>query len=264
MGLNSLLDVAKSALFTAQQALTVTGHNISNVNTPGFSRQEVILTEERPVDGSPGQVGTGVKIEQIRRAVDVFLNRELTKSQEGLGQFTVTSDELRRLESLFGDSRGQGLAKQLNEFFTALQDATTTPSQVTSRSVVLAKASTLVGSFHQINADLTNTRRAIDVQIDVNLREINGLTRKIADFNTQIKSAEVSGQNANDLRDQRDLAVNELATRIEVSTLDRLADWSWSIKKRHGISSGWSPRTTKVFWISDTTSEELSRASLPT
>jgi flagellar hook-associated protein 1 len=221
MGLNSLLDVAKSALFTARQALTVTGHNISNVNTPGFSRQEVILTEERPVDGSPGQVGTGVKVEQIRRAVDIFLNRELTSSQEGLGQFTVTSDELKRLESLFADTRGQGLAGQLNEFFKALQDATTTPSQTTPRSVVLAKASTLAGTFHQINADLTDTRRAVDVQIGVTISEINGLTRKIAEFNGQIKSAEVSGQNANDLRDQRDLAINELASRVEVSTLDR-------------------------------------------
>ncbi len=234
MGLNSLLNVAKSALFTAQQALTVTGHNISNVNTPGFSRQEVILTEERPVDGSPGQVGTGVKIEQIRRAVDIFLNRELTKSQEGLGQFTVTSDELRRLERLFGDTRGQGLAQQLNEFFKALQDATTTPSQITPRSVVLAKAATLVTTFHQIHTDLTNTRRAIDVQIGVNIGEINGLTRKIADLNTQIKSAEVSGQNANDLRDKRDLAVNELATRIEVSTLDRL-DGTVSVFTARGL-----------------------------
>ncbi|MDF0666429.1 MAG: flagellar hook-associated protein FlgK [Nitrospira sp.] len=221
MGLNGLIDVAKSALFTAQQALTVTGHNISNVNTPGFSRQEVVLTEERPADGNPGQVGTGVKIEQIRRAVDVFLNRELTNSQEGLGQFTVARDELQRLESLFGDTRGQGLAGQLDEFFEALQDATTTPSQVTPRSVVVAKASTLAGTFHQINADLTESRRAIDMQIGVNIREINGLTKKIAEFNTQIKSAEVSGQNANDLRDQRDLAINELAMRIDVATLEQ-------------------------------------------
>lgn len=234
MGLNALFDVAKSALFTAQQALTVTGHNISNVNTPGFSRQEVILTEERPVDGSPGQVGTGVKIEQIRRSVDVFLNRELTNSQEGLGQFTVTRDELQRLESLLGDTRGQGLAGQLNEFFKALGDASTTPSQITPRSVVLAKASTLAGTFRRINADVTDTRRAVDVQINVNIREINGLTRKIAELNSQIKSAEVSGQIANDLRDQRDLAVNELATRIEVSTLDR-PDGTVSVFTAHGL-----------------------------
>ena len=109
---------------------------------------------------------------------------------------------------------GRGLAGQLNEFFKALQDATTTPSQITPRSVVLAKASTLASTFHQINADLTDTRRAVDVQIGVTISEINGLTRKIAEFNRQIKSAEVSGQNANDLRDQRDLAINELASRV--------------------------------------------------
>lgn len=221
MGLNALLDVAKSALFTAQQALTVTGHNIGNVNTPGFSRQQVILTEERPVDGSPGQGGTGVKIAEIRRAVDVFLNRELAQSHEDLGQFTVARDELSRLESLLGDARGQGLSGKLNEFFNALQDATTTPSQIAPRSVVLSRATTLSSAFHQLNTDLGETRRGVDVQIGVTISEINTLTGKIAEFNSQIRSAEASGQNANDLRDQRDLAVNELSTRVEVLTLDR-------------------------------------------
>ncbi|MDH4084078.1 MAG: flagellar hook-associated protein FlgK [Nitrospira sp.] len=221
MGLNALLDVAKTALFTAQQALTVTGHNIGNVNTPGFSRQQVILTEERPVDGSPGQAGTGVKIAEIRRAVDVFLNRELAQSHEDLGQFTVAHDELSRLERLFGDAQGQGLSGKLNEFFSALQDATTTPSQIAPRSVVLSRASTLSSAFHRLNSDLVETRRAVDAQIGVTISEINSLTGKIAEFNGQIKSAEVSGQNANDLRDQRDLAINELATRVDVLTLDR-------------------------------------------
>lgn len=234
MGINALIDIAKTALFTAQQALTVTGHNIGNVNTPGFSRQQVILTEERPVDGSPGQAGTGVKIAEIRRAVDVFLNRELRESHEDLGQSTVVRDELSRLESLFGDARGQGLSGKLTEFFKALQDATTTPSQVTSRSVVLGRAATLAGAFHQLNADLVETRRAIDVQVGVTIKEINALTEKIAEFNTQIKSAEVSGQNANDLRDQRDLAVNELATRVEVFTLDR-SDGTISVFTARGL-----------------------------
>lgn len=221
MGLNGLLDVAKTALFTAQQALTVTGHNISNVNTPGFSRQEIILTENPPADGSPGQVGTGVHIEQIRRSVDVFLNREITASQEDLGRFTVMQDELQRLEGNFGDTQGQGLAAQLNQFFQSLQDATTTPSEVASRSVVLENASMLSGTFHQITANLTDTSRAIDTQIGTAISEINGFTKQIAQLNTQIKSAEVSGQNANDLRDQRDLAINDLAARIDVTTIDR-------------------------------------------
>ncbi len=221
MGLDSLMSIGKTALFTAQQALTVTGHNISNVNTPGYSRQQVILTEERPADGSPGQVGTGVKIAEIRRAVDTFVNREFTASQQDLGQFTVARDELSKLEELLGDTSGQGLAGQLNDFFKALQDTTTAPSQVTPRSVLLGKAATLSDSFHQLSADLTDTRHALDVQIGVTINEINTLTKKIAELNTQIKSAEVSGQNANDLRDQRDLAINDLATRVDVSTLER-------------------------------------------
>lgn len=221
MGLDSLMSIGKTALFTAQQALTVTGHNISNVNTPGYSRQQIMLTEQRPADGSPGQVGTGVKIAEIRRAVDSFLNREFTVSQQDLGQFTVAQEELSKLESLLGDTNGKGLAGQLNEFFKALQDASTSPSQVTPRSVLLGKAATLSVSFHQLSADLTNTRQAIDVQVGVTINEINSLTKKVAELNTQIKSAEVSGQNANDLRDQRDLAINDLATRVEVSTLER-------------------------------------------
>lgn len=234
MGISGLLDVAKTALFTAQQALTVTGHNIGNVNTPGFSRQEVILTEERPIDGRPGQVGTGVRVAEIRRSVDTFLNRELTVSHQDLGQYTVAREELSRLEGLLGDARGQGLAVQLNEFFKALQDATTTPSQITPRSVVLGKAATLAGTFHQLAADLTDTRHAVDVQIGATINEINSLTKKVAELNGQIKSAEVSGQNANDLRDKRDVAVNDLASRIDVSTLERI-DGTVSVFTARGL-----------------------------
>jgi len=221
MGLDSLMSIGKTALFTAQQALTVTGHNISNVNTPGYSRQQIILTEQRPADGSPGQVGTGVKIAEIRRAVDSFINREFMASQQDLGQFTVAREELSKLESLLGDTSGKGLAGQLNEFFKAMQDAATSPSQVTPRSVLLGKAATLADTFHQLSADLIDTRQAIDVQVGVTINEINNLSKKVAELNTQIKSAEVSGQNANDLRDQRDSAINDLATRVEVSTLER-------------------------------------------
>ena len=234
MGLDSLMSIGKTALFTAQQALTVTGHNISNVNTPGYSRQQIILTEQRPADGSPGQVGTGVQLAEIRRAVDSFLNREYTASQQDLGQFTVAREELSKLESLLGDTSGKGLSGQLNEFFKALQDAAASPSQVTPRSVLLGKAATLSDTFHQLNADFTNTRQALDVQVGVTINEVNSLTKKVAELNTQIKSAEVSGQNANDLRDQRDLAINDLATRVEVSTLER-PDGTVSIFTARGL-----------------------------
>lgn len=130
--------------------------------------------------------------------------------------------------------RGARALRETQRVFKALQDATTTPAQVSSRSVVLGRAATLAGAFHQINTDLVETRRSIDVQVGVTISEINTLTGKIAEFNTQIKSAEVSGQNANDLRDQRDLAVNELAKRVEVFTLDR-SDGTVSVFTARGL-----------------------------
>ena len=117
MGINRLVEIGKSALFTAQQAISVTGHNVANVNTPGFSRQQVTLAENRPENGSPGQIGTGVHAESIRRAFDSFVEDQLLASRERLGEYTASSNALARLESLFGDANNQGIGASLNEFF---------------------------------------------------------------------------------------------------------------------------------------------------
>jgi flagellar hook-associated protein 1 FlgK len=100
--------------------------------------------------------------------------------------------------------------------------------------VVLANAATLASTLRQTTSDLTDTRHAVNTQISVTISDINTLTRRIADFNTQIKSAEVSGQNANDLRDQRDLAVNDLAEKVDVSTLER-SDGTVSVFTARGL-----------------------------
>ena len=86
VGLNSLFDIARTALATSQQALTVTGHNVSNVNTPGYSRQEAVLTERPPLNGQPGMMGTGVQATSIRRYVDQFVNQQFDHAaKEALG-----------------------------------------------------------------------------------------------------------------------------------------------------------------------------------
>lgn len=110
IGLSSLFDIARSALTTSQQALTVTGHNVANVNTPGYSRQEVVLSERPPLNGQPGMAGTGVQAISIRRYSDQFVNRQLTIAQQHVGRLSVSREELLRLQNLFGDSNNQGLA----------------------------------------------------------------------------------------------------------------------------------------------------------
>lgn len=220
IGLSSLFDIARSALVTSQQALTVTGHNVANVNTPGYSRQEVVVSERPPLNGQPGMAGTGVQATTIRRYTDQFVNRQLTVAQQNFGRLSVAREELFRLQNLFGDSNNQGLAARLNDFFQGLQDVSTNPGELTARSVLLANARQLAATVNQTAADLYSARQSLDFQIRQTVGEINSLSAQIAELNSKIVTAEVSGQNANDLRDQRDLALHELAARIDVTTVE--------------------------------------------
>lgn len=219
MGLDGLLDIGKSALSAAQQALTVTGHNVANVNTPGYSRQEAVLTERSPINGTPGQVGTGVQVTQIRRIVDGFINRQLTESHEALGELSITREQLFQIQTIFNDSNNQGVGAQLNAFFSSLQDVAANPSDVTPRSVLLAKSALLTSSIAQVAGELSTRRTSVNDQVKQTISEINSLTAQVADLNNKIVLAEASGQNANDVRDQRDQAINELAELIDISVI---------------------------------------------
>lgn len=220
VGLNSLFDIARTALTTSQQALTVTGHNVSNVNTPGYSRQEAVLTERPPVNGQPGMSGTGVQATSIRRYVDIFVNKQLTSSNQTLGRLALSRDELFRLQNIFSDSNGQGVGVSLNDFFAGLQDVSTSPGELPARSVLLAKASQLSTSLNQAASDLSTATQSLNFQVSQTITEINSLSTQLAELNGKIVTAEVTGQNANDLRDQRDLALNELAKRIDVTSIE--------------------------------------------
>lgn len=220
MGLDGLLDIGKSALSAAQQALTVTGHNVANVNTPGYSRQEAVLTERSPVGGNPGQVGTGVQVTQIRRIVDSFINREITSSNSVLGQLNISNDQLSQIQNMFGDSNNQGIGTQLTDFFSSLQDVASSPSNVTPRSVLLSKANFLTNGLNQVAGELSARRASVNDQVKQTIDEIDSLTAQVAELNGKIVSAEMTGQNANDLRDQRDQAINDLAQRVDISVID--------------------------------------------
>jgi flagellar hook-associated protein 1 len=220
MSINRLVEIGKSALFTTQQAISVAGHNITNVNTPGFSRQQITLAENRPENGSPGQIGTGVHAESIRRSFDSFLDGQLLASRERLGEFTASSNALARLEPLFGDANNQGIGEGLNEFFSALQDVATNPNDLSARSVFLSRATALAGRFNQSAADLTAAQEFLDRQVGQTITDVNRLASEIANLNAKIALAESAGQKANDLRDERGVALADLGELIEVSSIE--------------------------------------------
>lgn len=220
VGLSSLFDIAKSALATTQQALTVVGHNVANVGTPGYARQEAVLVERPPLNGLPGMVGGGVQATAVRRIVDRFVEDQLTASHETLGSLTVAREELFRLQHMFGDGNNQGVGARLTEFFRSLQDVAAVPSEVTPRAVLLAKAGLLTGGLNQVADEAAAQQLTLNDRIKQTITEINSLTKRIAELNNDIATAEAGGQNANDLRDQRQTALNDLADRIDISTIE--------------------------------------------
>ncbi|MEP6932802.1 MAG: flagellar hook-associated protein FlgK, partial [Nitrospirota bacterium] len=186
MGINRLMDIGKSAMFTAQQAISVAGHNIANVNTPGYSRQQATLAENRPENGFPGQIGTGVHAESIQRSFDSFVEDQLVASRGRLGEFTASSSALARLEPLFGDGNDLGIGVGLNEFFGALQDVATNPNDLSARTVFLSKATALADRFNQSAADLTAGQEFLDRQVGQTVTDVNRLTSQIANLNKNI------------------------------------------------------------------------------
>ena len=219
-GLNGLFGIGSSALATFQRALAVTGQNIANVNTPGYSRQDVVLSETRPENGRPGQIGTGVEASEVRRSVDSFVEQQLLDSNERLGQFGASQQALSQIEPVFADSNDQGIAAGLNEFFKAWQDVATNPADLTARTVLLAKADGTAKLINQAAAQLSAQRTSLDGQIQGAINDVNGLATKIADLNGQIKLVEVGGQHANDLRDQRGRFLKDLSNLVDISSLE--------------------------------------------
>lgn len=220
VGLNSLFEIARSALTTTQLELTVAGHNVANVNTEGYSRQQAILTERPPLNGQPGMIGTGVQATQIQRVVDQFINRQLTGVQQNLGNLNITNDQLSQLQQIFNSTSGQDINTQLSNFFAGMQDVASSPADTTPRAVLLQRALLLTASLNQASNDLATQRLNLNQQIQQTVTEINSYSTQIADLNDKIVSAEATGQNANDLRDQRDLVINKLAQDVDISTIE--------------------------------------------
>ena len=120
-GLNGLFGIGSNALATFQRALSVTGQNIANVNTPGYSRQEIILNETLPENGQPGQIGTGVEASEVRRSVDTFVEQQLLTSNERLGQFNASQAALSQIQPLISPVNQVSLAASRLLLFPTVQ-----------------------------------------------------------------------------------------------------------------------------------------------
>ena len=198
------LETASRALRANQAVLDVIGHNVSNVDTPGYSRQR---TELRPTDpyrsNIPGMsvlaLGTGVEVSRISRIRDEFVERRLNDALADQGKYRQLSDTLSRVQTTFNDPGDAGLNAALTTFFNSFQDVARHPESVGPRTLVLHNGDDVAKRFKDIFSTLTGTRLDIGNHVKSMVSQVNDLAKQIAGLNTEIQKAISLGGQPNDL-----------------------------------------------------------------
>ncbi len=221
----SALSSAKLGLLAQQLAIEVTGQNIANVETEGYSRQDVTFEANTPRHaikyGSMHQIGTGVRVAGIERAHDQFLFEQIMDEGDLTGSTEVKKDIFEQLEILFNEGSGRSLNDALSSFFASVHDLATNPRGLSERADLVSKAEHLASTFNQTGKQLYTIQRNIDATIATEVTEINSLTTQIGKLNESIHASEPASQyKANDLRDNRDRLVKELSKKIDIQLIE--------------------------------------------
>ena len=219
--LNSIMGNSLSAMFSSQAGLATTSHNIANADTPGYTRQSNVLAARMPLMFSFGAIGQGVDVATVRRSQDSFLLNTLRSQTASLASYQSIDAGLYEIEMILGSIDNDHLGNALNEFFNAWSDLATAPTDESLKSQVVTRAQSLVSSFHTINESVEDLESNIDAQIGEEIAGLNSLLAQAGALNSQIMAAEVGGQPANDLRDQRDLVVNQISDIAAVTVAER-------------------------------------------
>ena len=220
-GLFSVMNIATRALAVTQNELRTTGHNIANVDTPGYSRQRVETSTSRPELRATGHLGRGVEQDTVIRITDPLLGERLITEQGLLSSQEKQAELLSRLEELLNEQQVAGVGQGLSALYAAFGDlaSASAPGAPVERESLRATATTLVDTIQRLDDDLRALQRDLDGELDASVETINRLSGRIAELNEQIVAQEVMAP-ANDLRDTRDVLVRELAEYIDVSTFE--------------------------------------------
>lgn len=214
----SSLNIASRALTTNLAAMQVIGHNIANVNTDGYSRQNILLGTSGGQFLGNGYFGKGVEIEGVSRAYDSYLTREAQLTSSVAASDEARFARLKQLESLFplGET---SLGVTLNNALNAWSAVATSPLDTTARTVVIARAEELSARLRDVTASLDETRLSSTLQVQEAVKSINSLAEQIAQVNQAIVQSQGTGRSPNDLLDQRDQLVSQLNQYVQTSTV---------------------------------------------
>jgi flagellar hook-associated protein 1 FlgK len=217
-----LLSTAVSGLQAFQRSISVAGHNISNANTEGYTRQRVELGTRPPSFSGQGYIGNGVQIEAVERLFNQFAVDRLRDTSSSTSQYETLFQFSERVTNILGDADA-GLSAGLESFFDAVQTVADDPASIPGRQLLLAESGSLVARFHNLDSQLHSIAAEIDGNLGNIVNEINGLSAAIADANRSVAAAinQGSGATPNDLLDKRDQMVNRLSELVSVRTVEQ-------------------------------------------
>ncbi|WP_434458052.1 flagellar hook-associated protein FlgK [Stutzerimonas urumqiensis] len=216
--MGDLLSIGLSGLRTTQTSLTVTGHNIANVNTAGFSRQQAVQATNVPQYSGAGFIGSGSQTVDVRRLASEFLTGQLRTATSENSELQAYKSQISQLDSLLSNST-TGISPAMQSFFAALQTATQDPASVPAREAVLSQAEGLAKSFNTLYDQLDQQNTLINQQLGALSGEINSLAASVAGYNEAIAKAKSSGAEPNDLIDAREEVIRKMSEMVGVQVV---------------------------------------------
>ena len=221
--MSDIFNISISGLRAAQTGLATVSHNVANVNTEGYNRQRIELAAREPQYTGAGFVGRGVNVNGIERLYDEFLTLEIRDTTSSLSQFDRFNKLSSQIDNLLADPQGS-LSPALQTFFDSVQDVANDPASTPARQTLLSSAQTLSDRFVFFNSRLNEQYNNVNLQLGQQVGQINNLAESIAQVNRALVDrggSSADGQVANDLMDQRDELIRELADLVQVRSVDQ-------------------------------------------
>lgn len=214
----SIFNVGTRALQVNQVALQTAGNNIANVNTPGYSRQSVVVQAVQGQFTGGGYIGNGVSLQTIERNYSAFLTRQSALAGSTQAADNTRVDKLKQLEGIFaGGSTGLGAA--VNDMLNAFSDVASAPTDLTARTVALTRVDETASRMRAASQSLDDLQQGVSQELSQKVTAINSLAQSIANINDQVARAKGAGQSPNDLLDQRDQLVRDLNQYVQTTSI---------------------------------------------
>lgn len=214
------LNIGAKGLAAQQRGLDITGHNIVNANTVGYTRQDVVMQADMPVKTANGFVGTGVKITDVRRMRDSYLDLQFRTENKFMGYWGFKDNVLQKIEVILNEPTDAGLRSTMDKFWSAWEDLSRKPESSAVRTTVIETGQAVVETFNHMDRQFRELRDDIDNSLNVNIRELNSIALQIKDLNYQIVKSEAEGPKANDLRDKRDLLLDQMSEIVDIEVVE--------------------------------------------